>query len=164
MSRSIAPGVAKLVGNASVWKLTQSLGCDRRAGDIARQSFKPRSVVSVYRDTCVKAEALHAGTAFSRDKLDILGFDSIPESHHGFARAGTCRNSLVQRGCDACGEERLFVLQRVLGCCAVIREQAATLEQADDAPGAAAATRAISSSSGAGRGKNSGVPVLSGSA
>ena len=96
MGSSIAPGVAKFVSDAPVWKLTQSLGCDGWPGDIAAESLKPRSVVSEYRDTCVKAEALHAGTALTRDELDSLGFDPISEPHHGLARPVTCRNSVLQ--------------------------------------------------------------------
>ena len=36
MGGSISPGVAKLVGDASFWKLTQSFRRDRRSGDIAK--------------------------------------------------------------------------------------------------------------------------------
>jgi hypothetical protein len=133
MGSSIAPGMAKLVGDAPVWKRTQSLGCNRRAGDIARQSFKPRWVVSVYRDSCMETEALHAGAALPRG------------------------NSVLQRGCGTGGEQRVFIQQRAFGCSTMIREQAATLKEAEMMPLAvAAATRAISWSSGAGRGKSSG--------
>jgi hypothetical protein len=119
MGSSIAPGMAKLVGDAPVWKRTQSLGCNRRAGDIARQSFKPRSVVSVYRDSCMETEALHAGAALPRG------------------------NSVLQRGCGTGGEQRVFIQQRAFGCSTMIREQAATLKEAEMMPLAvAAATRA----------------------
>jgi hypothetical protein len=91
--------------------------------------------VSVYRDTCVKAEALHACTGFPRDELNILGFDPISKPHDRLSSASARGDSVLQRGCGTCGEERLFVLQRVLGGITMIREQATTLEQANDAPG-----------------------------
>ncbi len=96
MSGAISPGVAKLVGDPPVLKLAQSFRRDRGSGDVAKQSFKPSAVVGIYRDACMKAETLHAGTGLSGDELDNLGFDAIPEPHHGLARASPGRNAVLQ--------------------------------------------------------------------
>jgi hypothetical protein len=136
VAKQVTVSTAKRVGDASVFEFTQSLRGDRGPADVPAQSFKPRAVVRAYRNIRVKAEALNAGTAFSRDECNIFCLDSIPEPHHGLARASTRRNSILQGRCRACGEERLFVAQRVLGGVSLVRDQAATLEQANDASGA----------------------------
>ena len=96
MGGSVSPGVAKLVSDASVWKLAQSLGRDRAPCDIAKQSLESSAVVGFYRDACMKAETLYAGTTLSRDEVDILCFDAIPESHDRLACASTGRNAVLQ--------------------------------------------------------------------
>ena len=59
--------------------------------DIAKQSLESSAVVGFYRDACMKA-----GTTLSRDELDILCFDAIPESHDRLACASTGRNAVLQ--------------------------------------------------------------------
>jgi len=44
-------------------------------------------------------------------------------------------NSVLQRVWGTGGEQRVFIQQRAFGCSTMIREQAATLKEADDAPG-----------------------------
>jgi hypothetical protein len=130
VGRAISPAPLQAVAEATVVELSEALGGEWGAGDVATEPLEAPAVAGGNRDVGVKAEAARACTARRRLGFEILAIvrlDPVSEAQEALASAGPGCDAALQRGGGERGQQGLLLGEgvgfhrvRVRGECAFL--------------------------------------------